>query len=198
MKKKVEEQDKQLAEQEHRMGRGDVNWDNFKVLHLAINPETQARAKSNNELESIQAENKILTTRLDELQRKLNSVNSTEDVAELKKKADESELRIARLKEVFQKKISDFRRVVYLLFGFRIDLENNSRYRLSSMYAETQDDYLFFSFNEQMEFVLHETDFTASLDPRVMGFLTKFRSIPAFVSTITLDLFHKQTIFATM
>ncbi len=63
--------EKQLSEHDHRMGRGDVNWDKFKVLHMSINPETQARAKGNNELESMRAENKILSTRVEDLQRRV-------------------------------------------------------------------------------------------------------------------------------
>jgi mitotic spindle assembly checkpoint protein MAD1 len=125
-------------------------------------------------------------------------VNTQEDVNELKKQHADGEVRYARLKEVFHKKIHDFRRVVYLLFGFRVDMENNNRYKLSSMYAETPDDFLYFSFNDKMEFVLHETDFTASLDTRVTDYLTKYRSIPAFVSTLTMDLFRNQTIFAAI
>ena len=57
---------------------------------------------------------------------------------------ESSELKNQRLKEVFQKKIQEFRTVCYVLTGYQIDLTTHNQYRLSSVYAEHMDDALLF------------------------------------------------------
>ena len=49
-----------------------------------------------------------------------------------------------RLKEVFQRKIQEFRTVCYVLTGYQLDVTTENQYRLSSVYAEHMDDSLLF------------------------------------------------------
>lgn len=51
-----------------------------------------------------------------------------------------------RLKEAFKKTSTEFRDCVYNLLGYKVDrLQNKGGlFRLSSMYAESPDDYLLF------------------------------------------------------
>lgn len=63
---------------------------------------------------------------------------------ELKKQVESAELKNQRLKEVFQTKIQEFRKVCYTLTGYQIDITRESQYRLTSMYAERKDDCLVF------------------------------------------------------
>lgn len=65
-------------------------------------------------------------------------------VSDLRKQMESSELRNQRLKEVFQRKIQEFRTVCYLLTGYQIDITTENQYRLSSVYAEHMDDSLLF------------------------------------------------------
>lgn len=65
-------------------------------------------------------------------------------VADLRKQVESSELRNQRLKEVFQRKILEFRTVCYVLTGYQIDLTAENQYRLTSVYAEHMEDSLIF------------------------------------------------------
>lgn len=57
---------------------------------------------------------------------------------------ESSELRNQRLKEVFQRKIQEFRTVCYILTGYQIDITTENQYRLTSVYAEHMEDSLLF------------------------------------------------------
>ena len=57
---------------------------------------------------------------------------------------ESSELRNQRLKEVFQRKIQEFRTVCYVLTGYQMDITTENQYRLTSVYAEHMDDSLLF------------------------------------------------------
>lgn len=65
-------------------------------------------------------------------------------VADLRKQMESSELRNQRLKEVFQRKIQEFRTVCYILTGYQIDITTENQYRLTSVYAEHMEDSLLF------------------------------------------------------
>ncbi|KAJ7403628.1 hypothetical protein WISP_150137 [Willisornis vidua] len=70
---------------------------------------------------------------------------------ELKKQVESAELKNQRLKEVFQTKIQEFRKVCYTLTGYQIDITTENQYRLSSIYAEHQGDCLLFKHVLKME-----------------------------------------------
>lgn len=57
---------------------------------------------------------------------------------------ESAELKNQRLKEVFQTKIQEFRKVCYTLTGYQVDITRENQYRLTSMYAEHKDDCLIF------------------------------------------------------
>lgn len=65
-------------------------------------------------------------------------------VTELRKQMESSELKNQRLKEVFQRKIQEFRTVCYILTGYQMDITTENQYRLTSVYAEHMDDSLLF------------------------------------------------------
>lgn len=57
---------------------------------------------------------------------------------------ESAELKNQRLKEVFQTKIQEFRKVCYTLTGYQVDITTENQYRLTSMYAEQKADCLIF------------------------------------------------------
>lgn len=63
---------------------------------------------------------------------------------ELRKQVESAELKNQRLKEVFQTKIQEFRKVCYTLTGYQIDITTENQYRLTSQYAEHKTDCLIF------------------------------------------------------
>jgi len=53
-------------------------------------------------------------------------------------------LKSQRLIEAFKKTSHNFRQALYLLLGFKMDSLADSNFRLTSMYAENDDDNLMF------------------------------------------------------
>jgi len=110
-----------------------------------------------------------------------------------KSKAEEGSKRLSRLKEVFRSKVSEFREACYRMTGYKIELIDGDKYRLRPMYAGSDRDFVLIHFHHGQLSVL-ETDFVRELDKKVSAFLTRFHSVPAFLSQITLDLFSQTTL----
>ncbi|NXQ20306.1 MD1L1 protein, partial [Peucedramus taeniatus] len=132
---------------------GDYDPSRTKVLHFSMNPMSLAKQQRKEEQQQLQEE----CERLRELVRVLQGggsisgnlegvggFQSPQEVAELKKQVESAELKNQRLKEVFQTKIQEFRKVCYTLTGYQIDITTENQYRLSSIYAEHQGDCLLF------------------------------------------------------
>ncbi|XP_029432161.1 mitotic spindle assembly checkpoint protein MAD1 isoform X2 [Rhinatrema bivittatum] len=124
-----------------------------KVLHLSLNPANLARQNRKEEQQQQQKE----CERLRELVRLLEggnsvpekleiagSIQTSQEIADLKKQVESAELKNQRLREVFQTKIHEFRTVCYTLTGYQIDITTENQYRLTSMYAEQKEDCLLF------------------------------------------------------
>ncbi|XP_064376249.1 mitotic spindle assembly checkpoint protein MAD1 isoform X1 [Dromaius novaehollandiae] len=132
---------------------GDYDPSKTKVLHFSMNPASLAKQQRKEEQQQLQEE----CERLRELVRVLEgggsipeslegvgSFQSPQEIAELKKQVESAELKNQRLKEVFQTKIQEFRKVCYTLTGYQIDITTENQYRLTSIYAEHQGDCLLF------------------------------------------------------
>ncbi|TNM85308.1 hypothetical protein fugu_007579 [Takifugu bimaculatus] len=138
---------------------GDYDPLKTRVLHLKMNPTSVAKQQRQQEMETIQEE----VTRLRELVRSLQDGGSlvqsqddsivpnlglglppSKEVLDLRKQMESSELKNQRLKEVFQRKIQEFRTVCYILTGYQMDITTENQYRLTSVYAEHMDDSLLF------------------------------------------------------
>uniref|UniRef100_A0A3Q0QRH3 Mitotic spindle assembly checkpoint protein MAD1 n=1 Tax=Amphilophus citrinellus TaxID=61819 RepID=A0A3Q0QRH3_AMPCI len=187
---------------------GDYDPVKTRVLHLKMNPTTIAKQERQQEVEALREE----VTRLRDLVRSLQSGGTvghsqddthnpsfslslppSKEVLDLRKQMESSELRNQRLKEVFQKKIQEFRTVCYVLTGYQIDITTENQYRLTSVYAEHMDDSLLFKKGSNGSMQLMETEFSKTLGEMVALHLHHQKSIPAFLSAVTLDLFSRQT-----
>ncbi|XP_017283004.1 mitotic spindle assembly checkpoint protein MAD1 [Kryptolebias marmoratus] len=189
---------------------GDYDPLKTRVVHLKMNPTSAAKQQRQQEVESLQEE----VTRLRELVRSLQdggmmglshddsgmknpslslSLPPSKEVQDLRKQMESSELRNQRLKEVFQKKIQEFRTVCYVLTGYQIDITTENQYRLTSVYAEHMEDSLLFKKGSNGTMQLMETEFSKTLGEMVALHLHHQKSIPAFLSAVTLDLFSRQT-----
>ncbi|NWY91673.1 MD1L1 protein, partial [Loxia curvirostra] len=157
----LEAERSKLAEENRSLGmqlekltlQGDYDPSRTKVVHFSMNPMSLARQQRKEEQQQLQEE----CERLRELVRALKgggsipgslegvgAFQSPQEVAELKKQVESAELKNQRLKEVFQTKIQEFRKVCYTLTGYQIDITTENQYRLSSIYAEHQGDCLLF------------------------------------------------------
>ncbi|XP_047220578.1 mitotic spindle assembly checkpoint protein MAD1 isoform X2 [Girardinichthys multiradiatus] len=189
---------------------GDYDPVKTRVVHLKFNPTTEAKQQRQQEVEAIREE----LTHLRELVRSFQeggmvsndnssihtsglslSLPPSKEVLDLRKQMESSELRNQRLKEVFQKKIQEFRTVCYVLTGYQIDITTENQYRLTSVYAEHMHDSLLFKKGSNGSMQLMETEFSKTLGEMVTLHLHHQKSIPAFLSAVTLDLFSRQTTF---
>ncbi|KGL79848.1 Mitotic spindle assembly checkpoint protein MAD1, partial [Tinamus guttatus] len=151
---KLEEENRALEMKLEKLTlQGDYDPSKIKVLHFSMNPASLAKQQRREEQQQLQEE----CERLRELLRLLEgggsvpqnlegvgSFQAPQEVAELKKQVESAELKNQRLKEVFQTKIQEFRKVCYTLTGYQIDITTENQYRLTSIYAEHQGDCLLF------------------------------------------------------
>ncbi|KAM8843000.1 mitotic spindle assembly checkpoint protein MAD1 [Synchiropus picturatus] len=188
---------------------GDYDPVKTRVLHFKMNPATVAKQQRQQDVESLHEE----VTRLREVLRSLQeggvlaqsqldgglssstilNLPPSKEVLDLRKQMESAELKNQRLKEVFQKKIQEFRTVCYVLTGYQMDITTENQYRLSSVYAENMDDCLLFRKGPNGSMLLMETEFSKTLGEMVALHLHHQNSIPAFLSAVTLELFSRQT-----
>uniref|UniRef100_A0A4W3IDN8 Mitotic spindle assembly checkpoint protein MAD1 n=1 Tax=Callorhinchus milii TaxID=7868 RepID=A0A4W3IDN8_CALMI len=201
---RLDEENKMLQMRlEHNVLQGDYDPTKTKVLHMSMNPWSLAKDERTAELKALREECGSLRERLRVLEKggsvpelsEASTSLSFPEVSELRKQVDSAELKNQRLKEIFHKKIQEFRAVCYTLTGYQIDVTTENQYRLTSMYAEQQDDSLMFKAGNSLgaKMQLLQTDFSSTLSEFIDLHLYHQNSIPAFLSAVTLDLFSRQT-----
>ncbi|XP_045523077.1 mitotic spindle assembly checkpoint protein MAD1 [Pieris brassicae] len=158
-----------------------------KVLHMADNPAAMAQKQMQSDLVSAQEEIKNLKTALRE-----GSRACPEEVQELKKTLENSRIKLQRMKEEFTASAQEYRDVCYMLLGYKIDRTGHKNYRISNMYADSAEEYLTFTLCEDGIEMVH-TDYSTSLGELVELHLHQHRSIPVFLSALTMDLFTRTT-----
>lgn len=203
LKRRKEELELEL---EHRCLKGDFNIGKYKVVHLTNNPASEAYEHANNRLEKLQAEIERLKRRNQKLEEdneditgRLNETsNMTVNIKELNVLRAENESlnnKNKKMKDYYRSLNLEFREVCYMLFGYKIDrIMNNNNYKISSMYAETPDEYLNFRLNDSGILDMLETPYSISLKEMMQSQLAAHKSLPAFLSTLTLELFNKVTV----
>ncbi|XP_048483507.1 mitotic spindle assembly checkpoint protein MAD1 [Plutella xylostella] len=159
-----------------------------KVLHLVDNPAAIAQKQFQADLDAAQEEIVKLKAAL----REGGSAACSEEVATLKQKVDSSRIKLQRMKEEFTSSAQEYRDVCYMLLGYKIDRTGHKNYRLSSMYAESAEEYLTFTLCDDGIEMVH-TDYSATLSELVELHLHHHRSIPLFLSSLTMELFTRTT-----
>lgn len=130
---------------------------------------------------------------------KLNETATTpQEVQELKEQIRGHETQTYHLKERFKSSMVEFRNVIYLLLGYKIDKTSTSSstslYKLTSIYAERPEDQLCFQLDSDGALNLLENQFSATLEAMINLHLRHQKSIPVFLSALTMDLFQNSTI----
>ncbi|XP_011742573.2 mitotic spindle assembly checkpoint protein MAD1 isoform X3 [Macaca nemestrina] len=206
-RRRLEEEKRMLeAQLERRVLQGDYDQSRTKVLHMSLNPASVARQRLREDHSQLQAECERLRGLLRAMERggtvptdleaAAASLPSSKEVAELKKQVESAELKNQRLKEVFQTKIQEFRKACYTLTGYQIDITTENQYRLTSLYAEHPGDCLIFKATSPSgsKMQLLETEFSHTVGELIEVHLRRQDSIPAFLSSLTLELFSRQTV----
>uniref|UniRef100_H0WFU5 Mitotic spindle assembly checkpoint protein MAD1 n=4 Tax=Otolemur garnettii TaxID=30611 RepID=H0WFU5_OTOGA len=200
------EEEKRVLEVQLERGvlQGDFDRNRTKVLHMSLNPASVARQRLREDRDQLQAECERLRGLVHALERggpipadleAAACLPSSKEVAELRKQVESAELKNQRLKEVFQTKIQEFRKVCYTLTGYQIDITTENQYRLTSLYAEHKADCLIFKATgpSGSKMQLLDTEFSRTVGPLIELHLLRQDSIPAFLSSLTLELFSRQT-----
>lgn len=172
-------------------GKGAFNPDQSRALHMDKNPLIDAIR------ERYQAEIYSLRRKLEQM----TGQKIPEGVLPSPEGVDPNKLH-QRLKESFKEQINMFREGVYLITGYKIDMihtHNGSSFRVRSVYAEREEDYLEFYWPKGVK-EPKALDLGASAFAKVLStthsyqYLKKYDSCPAFVASAQLSQFEKCTI----
>ena len=180
---KSEKAEARAVRAEQLSGKGAFDPETTRVLHLKHNPVTEA-----------------LKQEVNVLKRQLEALTAGgKQTVPLGSDVDPNKLH-QRLKESFKEQIGRFREGVYLLTGFKIDMipENDRpRFKVRSMFAEREDDHLMFKWPEGDDVAgldLLNTELAKVLMTTPSHeYISRFHSMPAFLSSVQLSLFEKQT-----
>ncbi|XP_078489711.1 mitotic spindle assembly checkpoint protein MAD1 [Ciona intestinalis] len=182
---------------EQRNLNGDYNPDKTKVLHFTMNPADLAHQQSKRDITELKEQNAKLQLKLRQLEEGHEvSMSEIEFSKEAKTKLNAAELKNQRLKEVFSKKIQEFRQVCYSLMGFQVVCSSDGKFKLLSMYADSETDCLEFEVKTSGEIELLETEYTKTLTDLISLHLHHQNSIPMFLSALTVNLYGQQTMMA--
>ncbi|XP_058810702.1 mitotic spindle assembly checkpoint protein MAD1 [Phymastichus coffea] len=190
--KKLKDELEQLkGELEHRALKGDFNI-NAKILHFKFNPLTMAAQQAVEKQQALLQEVEQLRTAVGSGGVPGTPTTSSVHAQEIAELQQKHELKISRLKEAFKASSHEYRQTCYQLFGWRVDRTKEGQYKLSSQYAESPDDYLFFLVNEDGVNMV-ETPFSATLTTFIERHLQLQHSVPMFLNAVQSDLFDQQT-----
>jgi mitotic spindle assembly checkpoint protein MAD1 len=176
--------------------------DSYRVIHFKQNPLSHNIEQYNEEFKRLIDENRRLSTKLQLLEsgsdanmtRQLDEgIKNTIEVEKLKQKLSSAEKRQQNIIDAFKKTSKEFREVCYILTGYRIDFLKQNTYRLSHIYAESPNDILLFEWDTDRTIKLLENSYSEKLKESVQTYLAQHDSFPAFLASLTLDLFRKQT-----
>lgn len=183
---------------------GDDTLQGGKIAHLANNPLSECLAERESLVEKLEQEIIKLKRKIKKLEEGIESSSTVTDltinpqeVQDLKEQIKAYESQTNMLKDYFKHQMLEFRNVIYMLLGYKIDRTQNSLYKLRSMYAEHADDQLCFQVNKDGDLNLLENDYSATLESMINLHLRHQKSIPVFLSAITMDLFNSKTMTKT-
>lgn len=174
----------------------------YKVIHLKNNPYQVSMKSKDRELVELKEENDRLRARLDLLESGNNAditrriddaINNAQQIEVLSRKVSEFKKREDKILDSFRKTSREFREVCYLLTGYRVDALKDRIYRLSHMYAESEEDKLFFEIAPDGSIQLLKNEYSDRLSEQISLYLESADSFPAFLASITLDLFKSST-----
>ncbi|KAJ1658369.1 coiled-coil domain-containing protein mad1 [Dispira simplex] len=208
----LDKQERELTLLEHRVGLGDYNPRTTRVLQLAENPTSRAYAIREATLQNLRLENEQLREQLTQQSKPQGADESGQtpslpsqtvqnlltDHKSMQQQVEEKEKRMRRLKEGWRAKAQEMREAVYSLLGYRVDFLENGRVRLTSMYSEAADHSFIFTSSQNDSGTLElvgggNAGYVRSLDHLIKFWVVGRGSIPAFLATVTLELFDKTT-----
>ncbi|KAL2621334.1 hypothetical protein R1flu_001539 [Riccia fluitans] len=190
---------------ESKIGRGESNPAATKVLHMLINPEAMARG--DNEVQALRAKLELHERQSDGCREEYSNADSRSDsnsVEMLKQRVSALEKREVRYRQVFGNKIAVFREACGLIFGYKVQMNEEqdsstgstvTLFTLRSIYSGSEDEQIQFQFKAgNLEMIANEYTSSPEIQRQVITFLRNFKSIPAFIANLTMELFNKTTL----
>ena len=220
LKKEKSKMEEKIIILEQRVGRGEYNANTTKVVHFTMNPAAQVDVTKRDKVKLLENEivhlKAMIKNNNEEIDNKMNTSkdgnrnfknskncigNKGSDVDidrniminNLKKKNE-------RLKQVFKDLRTKYKNAVYILTGWKIDMDMRSSSKpivLRSIFAENESDRLEFQMSSSGGIQLMDTPFAKQMEEKVLFYLTTCKSFPAFLSQLTLQLFEKTTMTGT-
>jgi mitotic spindle assembly checkpoint protein MAD1 len=205
---KAQEAEDRACKLEALAGKGAFNADESRALHLKRNPLTEAiQAKYETELQALRKRLAEVVnvgngaSAMDE-DEAVNTSTATSASASMGTPQLDPEKLHQRLKDTFTEHAALFREAVYLVTGYKVDmLAGRARptFRVRSVYAEQEHDELIFMWPKK-EGTITSLDLMDTPFAKVLSvtdsyqYMTKFKSLPAFMASVQLSLFDKTTL----
>jgi hypothetical protein len=189
---KAEKAEDRALQAETLAGKGQLNPDVTRALHLEKNPLSDAiRERYHSEINSLKKKIEETTGE--------NPVGVASTPA-AKSDVDPEKLH-QRLKDTFKEQIGIFREGVYLITGYKIDMlldKSTPYFKVKSVYGEREEDVLVFNWpkgvKQPKSLDLRATDFAKVLATTDgYQYLTKYDSMPGFMASTQLSLLEKCT-----
>ncbi|KAL3680469.1 hypothetical protein R1sor_023425 [Riccia sorocarpa] len=190
---------------ESKVGRGESNPAATKVLHMLINPESMARGDT--EVQALRAKLQLHERQSDGCREEDSNASNRPDsdsVELLKQRVSALEKREVRYRQVFGNKIAVFREACGLIFGYKVQMNEEqdsstgatvTLFTLRSIYSGSEDEQIQFQFKSgNLEMIANEYTSSPEIQRQVTTFLRNFKSIPAFIANLTMELFNKTTL----
>ncbi len=167
---------------ESRLTAGEFNPETVQVLHLRMNPMVAEGDEKEHKLAQLAGENEYLKQRLAAAKQ---AGTTTAEMESLKKDNVTLAKRLERLKQIAQAKISEFREIVVLLFGYRVDVEFDTHIYTLAPIGDSSKKLKFKGADKGLQ--LLESEYALQLPASVTQYLEQYDSIPGFLAAITLS-----------
>ncbi|CAH0550480.1 unnamed protein product [Brassicogethes aeneus] len=171
-----------------------------QVYHNANNPFAQSVAQRENLVEKLEQEVERLKRKCKNLEEGLEASKlgdlsvCPQEVFALKEQIKSHESQMQKLKDYFKTSMQEFRDVIYILLGYKIDRNGSSLYKLRSAYAEREEHMICFEINNKNgDLNLLENEYSATLEDMINLHLRHQKSFPVFLSALTMNLFNEKT-----
>lgn len=194
----IRRQLQELAKQKQK-SLGDIP---HRVIHLTDNPISAGIKSREAKLQAMKKENPMIRARLSllesnsspEMTMRIEDVaNSNIHIETLTRKINHAVAHEKNMLNTFKQTTRDFKEALYLMTGYKVDPMNDDVYRLSHMYAEQEEDQLFIQINPDGTLNLLKNKYTDRYSNFISTYLEGADSFPAFLASITLDLFKSST-----
>ncbi|TIA90797.1 hypothetical protein E3P99_01408 [Wallemia hederae] len=190
----------EIVELEHKVGRGEFNCKNMRVLEMRDNPVSQDYAIRTETLNALKEENRSLLEKLNSggsssaggaggFENAQTTHNLMKEKEALEKELSDKDKRMLRLKGIFSDKAVEFREAIYSLLGYRVQFLPNGRVRLNSAFTKAESGGILFQSNEDDQGTMKVEDGSLDgVDDLLRFWVNERESIPCFMANLCLEL----------